>query len=68
MGMHGYNPALEVQPTSVAPGLRFLMTVVPLASLALALVALYYYPIDGEKRAHITATLGQRRGEAPGAR
>jgi|ADurb_Gel_02_Slu_FD_contig_123_21905_length_1414_multi_5_in_0_out_1_1 GPH family glycoside/pentoside/hexuronide:cation symporter len=68
MGMHGYNPALEVQPASVAPGLRFLMTVVPLVSLALALVALYYYPIDGEKRAHITATLGQRRGEAPGAR
>jgi Na+/melibiose symporter-like transporter len=40
------------------------MTVVPLVSLALALVALYYYPIDGEKRAHITATLSQRRGEA----
>jgi len=64
--MHGYDPGLLVQPASVAPGLRFLMTVVPLVSLALALVALYYYPIDGAKRARITATLSQRRGEVPG--
>ncbi len=64
MSIHGYNPVLEVQPASVAPGLRFLMTVVPLASLALAMIALYYYPIDGARRAHITATLSRRRGEA----
>ena len=64
MGIHGYNPVLEVQPAGVVPGLRFLMTVVPLVSLALAMIALYFYPIDGARRAHITATLSQRRGEA----
>ena len=64
MGTHGYDPVLEVQPVGVVPGLRFLMTIVPLASLALAMIALYYYPIDGARRAHITATLSRRRGEA----
>jgi len=64
MGTHGYNPLLDVQPASVAPGLRFLMTIVPLVSLAIAMIALYLYPIDGARRAHITATLSGRRGAA----
>jgi len=64
MGTHGYNPLLDVQPASVAPGLRFLMTIVPLVSLAIAMIALYLYPIDGARRAHITATLRGRRGAA----
>ncbi len=66
MGMHGYDPALEVQPATVAPGLRFLMTVVPLVSLTIAMISLYYYPIDGQRRARITEALGQRRGEQRG--
>lgn len=61
MGMHGYDPALELQPASVASGLRFLMTVVPLVSMALAMIALYYYPIDGAKRERITAAIEERR-------
>ncbi len=64
MGTHGYNPLLDVQPASVAPGLRFLMTIVPLVSLAIAMIALYLYPIDGARRAHITSTLSGRRGAA----
>ncbi len=64
MGTHGYNPLLDVQPASVAPGLRFLMTIVPWVALAIAMIALYLYPIDGARRAHITATLRGRRGAA----
>ncbi len=64
MGMYGYNPALDVQPATVALGLRFLMTAVPLVSMALAMIALYYYPIDGTRRARITAAIDQRREEA----
>ncbi|MGI6132023.1 MAG: MFS transporter [Bacillota bacterium] len=64
MGTHGYNPTLQVQPATVALGLRLLMTVIPLVSLALAMIALYYYPIDGQRRARIAAALNQRRGDA----
>ena len=64
MATHGYNPELQVQPATVAPGLRLLMTVIPLVSLALAMVALYYYPIDSQRRAHIAAVINQRRGDA----
>lgn len=64
MATHGYNPELQVQPATVGPGLRLLMTVIPLVSLALAMIALYYYPIDGQRRARITAVLNQRRGDA----
>ncbi|MEA4884808.1 MAG: MFS transporter [Clostridia bacterium] len=63
MGAHGYNPSLATQPDSVVAGLKFLMTVVPMVSLALAMAALYFYPIDGQRRVDMLAKLASRRGE-----
>jgi len=61
MGMHGYNPNLASQPSTVIPGFRILMTVVPIVSLVLALIALYYYPIDGDRREAIIQGIEKKR-------
>lgn len=57
MDVAGYKAGLPHQPAAVVPALKLLMTVVPIASLALALVALYYYPIHGERRHNMLASL-----------
>jgi GPH family glycoside/pentoside/hexuronide:cation symporter len=45
----GYNANLAVQPASALMGFRFLMSFIPVAAIALALVILRQYPLDGEK-------------------
>ncbi|HWI61480.1 MAG TPA: MFS transporter [Symbiobacteriaceae bacterium] len=45
----GYDANLAAQPESAVAGLRLLVTVVPMAALCLALVALWFYPLHGER-------------------
>jgi len=45
----GYDPNLVVQPPSAITGLRLLVTAVPLAALVVSLLALYFYPLHGER-------------------
>lgn len=57
----GYDADLAVQPASAVTGLRFLVTVVPLVSLALAAVMFYLYPLHGRRLTDIKAGLEQLR-------
>jgi GPH family glycoside/pentoside/hexuronide:cation symporter len=61
MGVCGYDPDLALQPATVARGLRILMTAVPIISLVLALVALYFYPIDEDRREAILRGIQKKR-------
>ncbi|MDF2628909.1 MAG: major facilitator superfamily 1 [Symbiobacteriaceae bacterium] len=45
----GYSADLTVQPAGALTGLRLLMTVVPIAAIALAIVAIWLYPLHGQR-------------------
>jgi glycoside/pentoside/hexuronide:cation symporter, GPH family len=45
----GYNTLLEVQPASVDLGFRIFLTIPPIIGFLLAILALYFYPLHGEK-------------------
>jgi glycoside/pentoside/hexuronide:cation symporter, GPH family len=51
MALYGYNEDLKVseQPASVSLGVLIAFTVVPIICLFIGIVALYYFPLDGEK-------------------
>jgi GPH family glycoside/pentoside/hexuronide:cation symporter len=46
---YGYNTLLEVQPASVELGFRIFLTIPPIVGFILAIVALYFYPLHGER-------------------
>jgi GPH family glycoside/pentoside/hexuronide:cation symporter len=45
----GYNTLLEVQPASVELGFRIFLTIPPIIGFLLAILALYFYPLHGER-------------------
>ncbi|HYF77630.1 MAG TPA: MFS transporter [Symbiobacteriaceae bacterium] len=47
----GYDANLAAQPATALTGLRILMTVVPLAAVVIALVAVWLYPLHGKRLA-----------------
>ena len=47
--LYGYNTALDVQPATVGTGLRIFMTITPLIGCGLAVLALSFYPLYGER-------------------
>lgn len=51
----GYRAGLADQAAAALVGLRALMSVVPIAGLALALVAMGYYPLHGARLAEVKA-------------
>jgi GPH family glycoside/pentoside/hexuronide:cation symporter len=53
----GYNASLpvEAQPPAVAAGIRVMVSLVPMAALALAVVVLIFYPLHGAYLARIRA-------------
>lgn len=61
----GYDPALSVQPDGVAGGFRLFMTVPAIVGALLALAALAFYPLHGERLAAVRRTLAQRRAGGP---
>jgi GPH family glycoside/pentoside/hexuronide:cation symporter len=46
---YGYDSALNIQPDSVAAGFRVFMTVPVIVSSILAIIALFFYPLYGER-------------------
>jgi len=53
----GYNAELKVQPSSVALGIRSLISIIPIISLALAFISISFYPLYGKKLTEIKASL-----------
>jgi GPH family glycoside/pentoside/hexuronide:cation symporter len=61
----GYDSALEVQPDTVNLGFRVFMTVPVIANSILAIIALLFYPLYGERLKAVKETLARRHaGEA----
>jgi GPH family glycoside/pentoside/hexuronide:cation symporter len=57
---YGYDSALEIQPETVAAGFRVFMTVPVIVSSILAIIALIFYPLYGERLKEIKDTLAAR--------
>jgi GPH family glycoside/pentoside/hexuronide:cation symporter len=63
---YGYDSALEVQPETVAAGFRVFMTVPVVVSSILAIAALVFYPLYGERLKQVKDTLSARQGKPGG--
>ena len=59
-GAYGYDSALDVQPATVAAGFRVFMTVPVIVSSLLAIIALLFYPLHGERLRKVKQTLANR--------
>jgi len=55
--MYGYDTMLDVQPATVDLGFRIFLTVPSIVGFTLAIVALYFYPLHGERLKEIRAEL-----------
>jgi GPH family glycoside/pentoside/hexuronide:cation symporter len=60
----GYDSALEEQVATVATGFRVFMTVPVIVSSLLAILALFFYPLYGERLREVKAILAERRDNA----
>ena len=58
LALTGYNPALEAQSPNVALGLRILITLVPMSTMAVGLFAAWKYPLHGRQLQKVKAQLG----------
>ena len=54
---YGYNTLLDVQPLSVGTGFRVFMTIPSIIGSLLAVVALWFYPLHGQRLAEVKAAL-----------
>ena len=54
---YGYNPAVAVQPPSVGFGFRIYMTFPPFLGAMLAIAALWFYPLHGQRLVEIKEKL-----------
>ncbi|MCL4868478.1 MAG: MFS transporter [Anaerolineae bacterium] len=52
---YGYDSTLAAQPETVAMGFRLYMSVAPAAACLLAIIALYFYPLHGQRLKAIKA-------------
>lgn len=59
----GYDSALEIQPETVATGFRIFMTVPVIVSSILAIIALFFYPLYGERLRAVKETLSARHSK-----
>jgi GPH family glycoside/pentoside/hexuronide:cation symporter len=53
----GYNTLLDVQPASVELGFRLFLTIPPIVGFILAIVALFLYPLHGERLREVKKAL-----------
>ena len=63
---YGYDSALEVQAASVGAGFRVFMTVPVIVSSILAILALLFYPLHGERLKEVKEILTKRRQRPEG--
>ena len=60
---YGYDSSLDIQPESVAAGFRIFMTVPVIVSSILAIIALFFYPLYGERLQAVKDTLSSRHSD-----
>ncbi len=60
---YGYDSALEIQPDTVATGFRVFITVPFMVSSVLAILALFFYPLYGDRLREVKAVLASRHRE-----
>jgi GPH family glycoside/pentoside/hexuronide:cation symporter len=53
----GYNTLLDIQPASVDLGFRIFLTIPPIIGFLLAILALYFYPLHGERLKEVRRAL-----------
>jgi glycoside/pentoside/hexuronide:cation symporter, GPH family len=58
--LFGYDTMLEIQPATVDLGFRIFLTIPAIIGFALAIVALYFYPLHGERLKEIRSQLAQK--------
>jgi GPH family glycoside/pentoside/hexuronide:cation symporter len=58
--LFGYDTMLDVQPATVNLGFRIFLTVPSIIGFALAIVALYFYPLHGDRLKEIRAELAKK--------
>lgn len=58
--LFGYDTMLDVQPATVDLGFRIFLTVPAIIGFTLAIVALYFYPLHGERLKEIRAELAKK--------
>jgi GPH family glycoside/pentoside/hexuronide:cation symporter len=58
--MFGYDTMLDVQPATVDVGFRIFLTVPAIVGFLLAIVALYFYPLHGERLIGIRSELAKK--------
>jgi glycoside/pentoside/hexuronide:cation symporter, GPH family len=58
---YGYNPRLEVQPALVDTGFRLFMSIPPAIGALLAVLALFFYPLHGQRLQQVQRSLADRR-------
>ena len=63
---YGYDSALEIQPATTGTGFRIFMTVPVIVSSILAIAALFFYPLHGERLQQIKQTLNVKGDGAEG--
>ncbi len=61
---YGDNTVLEAQPETAATGFRVFMSIPPLIGSGLAVLALRYYPLHGERLHQVKAALDSRSSRA----
>ena len=57
--IYGYDSSLTIQPESVGTGFRVYMAVFPFIGASLAIIALWYYPLHGERLTAIRRQLAR---------
>ena len=60
---YGYDSALVIQPETVGTGFRVFMTVPVIVSSILAIIALFFYPLYGERLQEVKDALAARHGD-----
>jgi len=58
---YGYDSALDIQPDTVAAGFRVFMTVPVIVSSIFAIIALFFYPLYGERLREVKKTLADSK-------
>ncbi len=65
MPKYGYDTALTVQPETVGEGFRIFMSVPTLIGCGLAVLALAFYPLYGERLKEVKRKLAERQNPKP---
>ncbi len=60
MHAYGYDTLLETQPATVDTGFRIFLTIPPIIGFLLAILALYFYPLHGDRLKDIRQKLAEK--------